>query len=97
MRRQKPLLPVAPPRPLALFVCEPINEARLSRASCGERHAAAKRKGEKGKLALVTGTCAGCPVGAAHARGRAPARWPDGRAVRVLEVMPRTGTERVAR
>lgn len=77
------------------FVCEPISGARLSRDSCGKRHLEARRKGEKGRLALITGTCAGCGVGAAHARGEAPQRWPDGRPVKGAELEPLLGTEKI--
>jgi hypothetical protein len=89
-RREPRLLPVVRDlSPHELFVCEPINAARLSRKSCGARHLEAKRRGEKGKVALVTGTCARCAVGAAHAKNRHPMRWPDGTEVRVLKVVPR--------
>jgi hypothetical protein len=81
---------------LKVFVCAPISNARLTRDSCGRRHTEARAKGQKGKMALITGTCAGCAVGAAHARGETPQRWPDGRKVRELALEALTGTERVA-
>lgn len=93
-RKAKPQLPIfAPPMPHALFRCEPLG-ARLSRANCGARHKEARAKGVKGKVALVTGTCARCEVGAAHAKGGTPQSWPDGGKVRELAVVPKVGTER---
>lgn len=81
---------------LKVFVCEPISKARITRSSCGLRHVTAKAKGEKGKLSLVTGTCAGCAVGAAHAMGQTPQKWPDGTKIREVAVRALVGTERVA-
>lgn len=69
---------------LVLFACRPLT-ARMTRKSCGERHAAAIANAPSstayGKVTRLIGDakrCAECPVGAAHLRGEEPALWPDG-------------------
>ena len=57
-----------------LFQCVPL-ATKLTRSACGQRHASANTK-ERGRV--FSETCATCPIGAAHARGEEPTRWPDG-------------------
>lgn len=49
------------------FACRELHGVRLSPAACAARHS--------GAVSLV---CERCPVGAAHAMGQRPERWPDG-------------------
>ena len=58
------------------FQCRPLG-TRLKPASCGARHAAG-----------VDSTCKACPIGAAHKRGETPERWPDGRKVERVRLLP---------
>lgn len=49
------------------FRCRPLSCA-LTPSSCGSRH----------RVAVPHSTCRSCPVGAQHAAGERPDRWPDG-------------------
>lgn len=65
--------------------CRPMGST-LSRDACGRRHLQCVRGGTgQGMVRAASGTCAGCAVGAAHARGEAPTHWPDGE--RIAEVV----------
>lgn len=65
-----------PKHALELFECPSIGgKPRLTRTSCGQRHKAARRTARPTRGPLVTpwlATCAGCEIGAAHARGERP-------------------------
>ena len=65
------------------FHC-PATGVTQARASCASRHTRTAeetaRKRRKGGGSHIAGglVCAGCEVGAAHARGEQPTTWPDG-------------------
>ena len=74
---------------LELFVCVPQQGARLTRHACAKRHEASTggpRKARNGgmELALLAYACEGCAIGAAHAKGQTPERWPDGSPIVVI-------------
>src|SRR5690606_8156409 len=74
---------------LELFVCHAVS-GKLTRSSCAKRHHASKRKApKKGRnggmdMRLYAAACESCPIGAAHARGETPMRWPNGSAIELV-------------
>ena len=84
---------------LERFLCVPLG-TKLARRGCADRHERAKReaagKGARGQSKLVDSVCVDCPVGAAHARGEEPARWPDGAALETDTInLPGPGSTRL--
>lgn len=85
------------PTAIESFVCLRLpGQPRLSRASCAEKHAAAKRdvRGHMPGSAAVLRSkdCLDCPIGAAHKRGERPEAWPDGSPIETT--MIRAGSSR---
>src|SRR5690606_30507744 len=90
---------------LELFVCHAVS-GKLTRSSCAKRHHASKRKApKKGRnggmdMRLYAAACESCPIGAAHARGETPMRWPNGSAIELVaspvRLVPDAPVERAA-
>jgi hypothetical protein len=90
VKRSERLLDERPSGPIPGFVCKPIPGARLTRRACGARHASASNPWEPGsrKTKVWSEACAGCDVGAAHARGETPSKWPDGTPIVNVRLVP---------
>ncbi len=56
------------PSIIEVFVCAPLNGARLRREACAKISSNPP----------TTGPCRDCSVGKSHAKGRVPMTWPDG-------------------
>jgi hypothetical protein len=69
-RKPKRVLSVLP-ADIEVFVCRPLNGARITRASC--------RKMAENPPSI--GPCGKCMIGASHVRGRLPGTWPDGQPI----------------
>lgn len=71
------------------FRCVPLSCA-LTPRSCGRRHLeAVPFVNAVGQMRPLSSTCRSCSVGAAHARGERPDRWPDGSPIVFLGTFPR--------
>lgn len=70
------------------FRCIPYS-VNLSRSSCGKRHLEAARSGRPGAMRPTATACATCPIGEAHAKGKAPRVWPDGSAIDLVQLAVR--------
>ncbi len=80
-----------------LFRCAPLS-VKLTRTACADRHSRAKGRAltnPRGTTPLVgPERCAGCELGAAHARSETPASWPDGKPVEIVAAAPEPGSSR---
>lgn len=73
---------------IALFQCVPLS-CRLTQSACAARHLEAKGGPTPGVSRPAGTACVACPVGAAHAAGETPEKWPDGSPIVRLGVTPR--------
>lgn len=74
-RKPKRALSVLP-ADIEVFVCRPLNGARITRASC--------RKMAENPPSI--GPCGKCMIGASHLKGRLPGTWPDGQTIQLVTI-----------
>jgi len=75
-RKRKPRLLTVLPADIEVFVCRPLNGARITRSAC--------RKMAENPPSI--GPCGKCMVGSSHVRGRLPGTWPDGQPIAFTKI-----------